>query len=93
MRTSKRWISSFENTQAPRINNRVVATVPMCGTACKYFNLICVHADDDECVSLNETCLDENAHCVNSPGNFSCQCDPGFTGDGYNCTGQLLLNC
>ena len=47
--------------------------------------------DKDECVSLNETCLDENAHCVNSPGNFSCQCDPGFTGDGYNCTGQLYL--
>ena len=49
------------------------------------------HADIDECVSLNETCLDENAHCVNSVGNFSCQCDPGFTGDGYNCSGQLRI--
>ena len=46
-----------------------------------------INADIDECVSLTETCFDENAHCVNSPGNFSCQCDPGFTGDGYNCTG------
>ena len=49
-----------------------------------------MHADIDECVSLNETCLDENTHCVNSVGNFSCQCDPGFTGDGYNCSGQLI---
>ena len=34
----------------------------------------CMYADIDECVSLDETCLDENAHCVNSVGNFSCQC-------------------
>ena len=41
---------------------------------------------DKKCVSRNETCLDENAHCVNTVGNFSCQCDPGFTGDGYSCS-------
>ena len=49
-----------------------------------------MHADIDECESLDETCLNENAHCVNSPGYFSCQCDPGFTGDGYNCLSELL---
>ena len=45
-----------------------------------------VCADIDEC--LNETC-GENAyaHCVNTVGAFSCQCDEGFTGDGYNCSG------
>ena len=55
-------------------------------TFTNYKHVLCVHADIDECVSLNETCLDENTHCVNSVGNFSCQCDPGFTGNGYNCS-------
>ena len=36
----------------------------------------------------NVTCSDDNAHCVNSVGNYSCQCNPGFTGDGYNCSGK-----
>ena len=45
-----------------------------------------LHVDIDEC--LNETCADENAHCVNTVGSFSCQCNPGFTGDGQNCSGK-----
>ena len=32
---------------------------------------------------------DENAKCTNSPGSYKCECDPGFTGDGFICTGQL----
>ena len=42
-------------------------------------------------VCNNVTCSDDNAHCVNSVGNYSCQCNPGFTGDGYNCSGKLCL--
>ena len=41
--------------------------------------------DVDEC--LNVPCSGENSECVNTEGNYSCQCEPGFTGDGYNCTG------
>ena len=41
-------------------------------------------------IDINE-CLDgtcgENAKCVNTEGNYTCECDPGFTGDGYSCTG------
>ena len=44
--------------------------------------------DIDEC--LNVTCSGENSECVNTEGNYSCQCEPGFTGDGYNCTGLLF---
>jgi hypothetical protein len=28
-----------------------------------------------------------NASCVDSPGSFTCDCNPGFTGDGVNCAG------
>ena len=34
------------------------------------------------------TCADDNAHCVNTMGSFSCLCNPGFTGDGQNCSGK-----
>ena len=44
--------------------------------------------DINECD--NVTC-GENAECVNTEGNYSCQCDPGLTGDGYNCTGLLHM--
>ena len=40
-------------------------------------------ADIDEC--LNVTC-GQNAMCDNTVGSYSCQCDPGFVGDGYKCT-------
>jgi hypothetical protein len=31
-----------------------------------------------------------NAICSNSPGGFSCACQPGFTGDPFvNCYGKL----
>ena len=38
-------------------------------------------------LDINECICGENAECVNTEGNYICQCDPGFTGDGYNCTG------
>ena len=32
-----------------------------------------------------------NANCTDVPGNFTCVCDPGYTGDGFsNCTGRFL---
>ena len=46
--------------------------------------------DVDECAG-NSTC-DGNADCIDSDGSYWCQCLPGFTGDGYNCTGQSLAN-
>ena len=49
----------------------------------------CKNADINECETQNDTCSDESAHCVNSVGNYSCQCNPGFTGDGYNCSGKI----
>ena len=47
--------------------------------------------DIDVCLTLNETCYDENAHCVNTEGSFTCQCNSGFTGEGYNCSGTCRV--
>ena len=30
-----------------------------------------------------------NANCTNTEGSFTCSCNPGYTGDGVNCTSKL----
>ncbi|KAK2157627.1 hypothetical protein LSH36_188g10000 [Paralvinella palmiformis] len=34
--------------------------------------------DDDECQS-NSACTGENVLCINTPGSFKCDCNPGYT--------------
>ena len=46
--------------------------------------------DINECESNIESCL-ANATCTNTEGSFICSCDPGYTGDGVNCTSRSLL--
>ncbi|XGW06087.1 hypothetical protein V3C99_016431 [Haemonchus contortus] len=40
--------------------------------------------DLDECERREHTC-DRNAVCENTEGSFTCQCRPGYTGDGHHC--------
>ena len=51
-----------------------------------------IHADTDECQSgeLNN-CDQANGICINIPGSFNCSCSEGYTGDGVNCTGTVLM--
>ncbi len=44
------------------------------GTAC---------LDRDEC-TLNEDNCDVNAACTNTPGSYTCACDPGWRGSGFS---------
>jgi len=46
--------------------------------------------DIDECNSTGIYC-DVNAECVDTEGSFNCTCKPGFTGDGFYCSGLLEM--
>ena len=30
-----------------------------------------------------------NAACVNTDGNFTCTCNTGYSGDGFDCAGKI----
>ena len=47
------------------------------------------HADIDECESPDLNNCHANAQCTNTKGSFSCFCNPGYTGDGINCTSKI----
>ena len=48
-------------------------------------------ADIDECASGAHVCSDV-ALCLNTPGSYNCSCLDGYDGDGFNCTGALLVD-
>ena len=47
--------------------------------------------DIDECTDMSNDC-DPNASCANSPGNFTCTCNSGYTGNGTSCTGTFVTS-
>ena len=47
--------------------------------------------DVDECSDASLNDCDVNAVCANSLGGYSCTCEEGYTGDGTECSGKLLL--
>ena len=55
-----------------------------CGLPCCTYN-----TDIDECENAEDNCH-ENANCTNTEGSFTCSCNPGYTGDGVNCTSKIL---
>lgn len=63
----------------------------MCSTICVQWNhapsfppsLSLTAADVDEC---SENRCHPSATCSNTPGSFSCRCQPGYYGDGFQCT-------
>ena len=40
--------------------------------------------------SLDNDCDKVNGNCTNFVGSYLCNCDPGFSGDGVNCTGLFF---
>ncbi|CAH1782205.1 unnamed protein product, partial [Owenia fusiformis] len=41
--------------------------------------------DNDECAQGSTNNCDSNAMCMNTEGSFSCNCNPGYTGNGTLC--------
>ena len=56
----------------------------------KPFPCLCCLADIDECETGSDNCH-ENAQCTNTEGSFTCSCNPGYTGDGIECSGALTV--
>ncbi len=48
--------------------------------------------DTDECATGLHDC-DPNAQCENTPGSFTCTCNPGYFGNGIFCTGEARTYC
>ena len=48
-----------------------------------------IFLDIDECLTGTHTCQ-EDATCNNTIGWYNCTCNPGFDGNGNNCTGKCL---
>lgn len=48
-----------------------------------------VITDVDECVVNGIECPGDGV-CINSPGSYSCQCAPGFQGNGTHCEGKKM---
>ena len=46
--------------------------------------------DIDECAVRVDNCS-EYATCSDTLGSYNCTCSPGFSGDGFNCMGELAL--
>ena len=47
--------------------------------------------DIDECASGTHDCSSV-ALCLNTAGSYNCSCHDGYDGDGFNCTGTLLVD-
>ena len=53
-----------------------------------HFFFICDFIDIDECKGKHS--CHENANCTNTIGSHVCDCQAGYTGNGQNCTGDLI---
>ena len=52
-------------------------------------NLILSSSDINEC-KIDSPCQ-ANATCNNTEGSYTCECNIGFSGDGFTCDGMLMF--
>ena len=57
---------------------------------CLWLHYTFYHTDIDECTEETDNC-DDNGICTNTEGSFTCLCDPGFSGDGVQCEGKIIV--
>ena len=80
---SNKWNEEKGNWSYLQINFSIVCKKKK-KTLCVFYPYT---LDIDECSS--NPCH-ANATCNNTMGSYVCACDPGYSGDGFNCTGMHL---
>ena len=48
--------------------------------------------DVNECTNNDAACHATLATCTNIDGGYTCACNPGYTGNGIDCTGNYYVN-
>ena len=48
-------------------------------------------SDINECKNGTHDCDQDNGTCLNTPGSYTCQCKPGYAGNGRHCSGISYL--
>ena len=48
------------------------------------------YTENNECTMGTNNCH-ANAECTDIPGSFSCACVDGYSGDGVDCQGMLII--
>ena len=57
---------------------------------CLTYTYLFFVSDVDECAENNGGCH-INGDCYNTPGSFCCVCKDGYYGNGFSCTGKILI--
>ena len=71
--------------------NKLTITADSCVYCAVIQTLFSSCSDINECElsSLND--CDGNADCIDTIGSYNCSCNPGYEGDGFNCTGYTIM--
>ena len=56
-----------------------------------YLYFFYIYTDIDECSSNSDNCA-EQATCSDTEGSFLCSCNTGYSGDGINCNGIVIIS-
>jgi len=78
-------------TKLPNTEVKVSCAAPIYFLRILQFFFIMLQ-DDDECSDGTHNCSATGGICNNTSGGFTCACQSGYDGDGYNCTGMKLLS-
>jgi len=86
--------ASLQKESQTKLRNtevKVSCAAPICFLRMLLFFFIMLQ-DDDECSDGTHNCSTTGGICHNTSGGFTCACQSGYDGDGYNCTGMKLLS-
>ena len=76
------------NEYSGSYKNNLREILPFLLEKCNAYSILLSYVDIDECKQGDtDPCNQQHGICTNYVGYFTCTCEVGFTGNGYNCTG------